>query len=246
MAGRTGRARVRARPSGRSRRRNQAKWRLSPSHTHIHVRRHRLIFDFDDTLASDSTSGFLGSIGVDTASFWKDQVDPLLTHHDWDPVPAYLYKMIQLSQTGQHGPITQQRLRDWGARLELHEGVSTLFPRLRAAVRAEHPQVQLEFYLISSGIGDVVRSTPIAHEFTEIWASEFTYGADGGIEFPRRIVSFTDKTRYLFHIQKGIIGREFRNKPFEVNRKVPRTACACHLTRWSSSAMATPTFRASR
>ena len=58
-----------------------------------------LIFDFDDTLASDSTSGFLGSIGVDTASFWKDQVDPLLTHHDWDPVPAYLYKMIQLSQT---------------------------------------------------------------------------------------------------------------------------------------------------
>lgn len=160
-----------------------------------------LIFDFDDTLASDSTSGFLESIGVDTASFWKDQVDPLLSRQDWDPVPAYLYQMIQLSREGGHGLITQQRLR--------------------AAVRAEQPQVQLEFYLISSGIGDVVRSTPIAHEFTEIWASEFTYGADGGIEFPRRIVSFTDKTRYLFHIQKGIIGRDFRNKPFEVNRKVP-------------------------
>lgn len=49
-----------------------------------------LIFDFDDTLASDSTSGFLDSIGVDTASFWKDQVDPLLSNQDWDPVPAYL------------------------------------------------------------------------------------------------------------------------------------------------------------
>lgn len=180
-----------------------------------------LIFDFDDTLASDSTSGFLESIGVDTVSFWKDQVDPLLSRQDWDPVPAYLYQMIQLSREGRHGLITQQRLQDWGARLELHDGVSTLFQRLRAAVRAEQPQVQLEFYLISSGIGDVVRSTPIAHEFTEIWASEFTYGADGGIEFPRRIVSFTDKTRYLFHIQKGIIGRDFRNKPFEVNRKVP-------------------------
>lgn len=180
-----------------------------------------LIFDFDDTLASDSTSGFLDSIGVDTASFWKDQVDPLLSNQDRDPVPGYLYQMIQLSREGKHGLITQQRLRDWGARLELHDGVVTLFQRLRAAVRAAQPQVQLEFYLISSGIGDVVRSTPIAHEFTEIWASEFTYGADGGIEFPRRIVSFTDKTRYLFHIQKGIIGRDFRNKPFEVNRKVP-------------------------
>jgi phosphoglycolate phosphatase-like HAD superfamily hydrolase len=155
-----------------------------------------LIFDFDDTLASDSTSGFLESMGVDTASFWKDEVDPLLSQQDWDPVPAYLYQMIQLSQSGKHGLITQQRLKDWGARLELHDGVPTLFQRLRAAVRAEQPQVQLEFYLISSGIGDVVRSTPIAHEFT-------------------------DKTRYLFHIQKGIIGRDFRNKPFEVNRKVP-------------------------
>ena len=39
--------------------------------------------------------------------------------------------------------------------------------------------------------------------------------------FPRRLVSFTDKTRYIFQIQKGIIGAEFHGKPFEVNRKVP-------------------------
>jgi hypothetical protein len=180
-----------------------------------------LIFDFDDTLAPDSTSGFLESIGVDTASFWNDEVEPLLFEQDWDPVPAYLYQMIQLSQRGDYGPITQQRLRDWGATLPLHDGVQTLFQRLRTAVQVAHPNVRLEFYLISSGIGDVVRNTPIAHEFTEIWASEFVYGADGGITFPRRLVSFTDKTRYLFHIQKGIIGPEFRNKPFEVNRKVP-------------------------
>ncbi|MGE8634929.1 MAG: haloacid dehalogenase-like hydrolase, partial [Achromobacter piechaudii] len=93
-----------------------------------------LIFDFDDTLASDSTSGFLESIGVDTASFWKDEVDPLLSKQDWDPVPAYLYKMIQLSQAGTHGLITQQRLKEWGARLDLHVGVPTLVQRLRAAV----------------------------------------------------------------------------------------------------------------
>jgi hypothetical protein len=180
-----------------------------------------LIFDFDDTLAPDSTSGFLADMGVDTASFWKDQVDPLLFEQDWDPVPAYLYRMIQLSRGGAHGPITRERLRDWGGRLPLHDGVTTVFQRLRDAVREVQPRVTLEFYLISSGIGDVVRATPIAHEFTEIWASEFVYGADGGIEFPRRVVSFTDKTRYLFHIQKGIIGRDFLNKPFEVNRKVP-------------------------
>src|SRR5690606_4993521 len=179
-----------------------------------------LIFDFDDTLAPDSTSGFLADIGVDEEQFWSQDVDPLLSQQDWDPVPAYLYQMIELSKSGKHGLITKERLAEWGQRLPLHDGVPTLFERLRQHVRRSHPQVQLEFYLISSGIGDVVRHTPIAHEFTDIWASEFIYDDRGGIHFPRRIVSFTDKTRYLFHIQKGIIGPASRNKPFEVNRKV--------------------------
>ncbi|HEX7386805.1 MAG TPA: HAD family hydrolase [Castellaniella sp.] len=179
-----------------------------------------LVFDFDDTLAPDSTSGFLQEIGVDSDAFWRDQVGPLLDHEDWDPVPAYLYRMLQLSQSGRHGAITLERLRDWGARLPLHEGVATLFDRLRASLRVTHPTVQLEFYLISSGLGDVLRSTSIAAQFTDIWASEFHYDDEGAIAFPRRVVSFTDKTRYLFHIQKGIIGPDSRNKPFEVNRKV--------------------------
>jgi hypothetical protein len=180
-----------------------------------------LVFDFDDTLAPDSTSGYLAQMGVDVSRFWTEEVGPLLNQEDWDPVPAYLYQMIRLSNSGRHGRFTRDSLQHWGRSLPLHEGVDTLFERLRASVRAQHPRIQLEFYLISSGIGDVARSTAIAHEFTDIWASEFKYDAAGGIEFPRRVVSFTDKTRYLFHIQKGIIGPTSRNKPFEVNRKVP-------------------------
>lgn len=179
-----------------------------------------LIFDFDDTLAPDSTSGFLSDIGVDVESFWLRQVNPLLFEQDWDPVPAYLHEMIAVSRSGRHGLITRDRLMDWGRRLPLHAGADTLFERLRTVVKTSHPQVQLEFYLISSGIGDVVRHTAIAHEFTDIWASEFVYDEHGGISFPKRVVSFTDKTRYLFHIQKGIIGAASRSKPFDVNRKV--------------------------
>ena len=178
-----------------------------------------LVFDFDDTLAPDSTSGFLEHIGVDTAHFWSEHVDPLLAT-GWDPVPAYLHAMIELSRTGQYGKIDQALLSNWGRTLPLHSGVETLFSRLRSEVRAVQPQVQLEFYLISSGIGDVVRNTRIADEFTQIWASEFVYDETGGIAFPKKIVSFTDKTRYLFHVQKGIIGPAFESQPFEVNRKV--------------------------
>lgn len=66
-----------------------------------------LVFDFDDTLAPDSTSGFLEHIGVDTASFWSTRVDPLLAA-GWDPVPAYLYAMIELSRSGQYGTVTSR------------------------------------------------------------------------------------------------------------------------------------------
>ena len=75
-----------------------------------------LIFDFDDTLAPDSTSGFLDSLGVDTQQFWTKRVDPLLAQ-DWDPVPAYLHEMIALSREGQHGAITREKLQQWGKTL---------------------------------------------------------------------------------------------------------------------------------
>jgi phosphoserine phosphatase len=178
-----------------------------------------IVFDFDDTLAPDSTSGYLRQAGLtDLAAFWKQEV-AALTDADWDPVPAYLYKMIEASKTGRIPTVTQQSLIDWGRRLPLHEGVAETFARLRVTAREANPRATLEFYLISSGIGDILRHTPIAHEFTDIWASEFAYGVDGGIEFPRKIVSFTDKTRYLFHIQKGLIGQRARGRPFDVNQK---------------------------
>jgi len=205
-----------------------------------------LIFDFDDTLASDSTSGFLDSIGVDTASFWKEEVDPLLFQQDWDPVPAYLYKMIELSRQGRHGLITQQRLKDWGARLDLHDGVATLFQRLRAAVRAEHPQVQLEFYLISSGIGDVVRSTPIAHEFTEIWASEFVYGGTAASRFRGASSALPTRLATCSTSRRASSAANSATSRSRSTARCPRTDCASHSTRWSSSATATPTFRAFR
>ena len=73
-----------------------------------------LIFDFDDTLAPDSTSGFLESLGVDTQQFWTKRVDPLLAQ-DWDPVPAYLHEMIALSREQTHGLITEKKITTMGA-----------------------------------------------------------------------------------------------------------------------------------
>ena len=179
-----------------------------------------IVFDFDDTLAPDSTSGYLSQAGIsDLSSFWKKEV-AALTDADWDPVPAYLYKMIEASKIGRIPKVTRESLAEWGRSIPLHDGVSGVFDRLRNVAKDANSRVTLEFYLISSGIGDILRNTSIASEFNDIWASEFAYEDDGGISFPKKIVSFTDKTRHLFHIQKGLIGPQFRGKPFDVNKKL--------------------------
>lgn len=179
-----------------------------------------VVFDFDDTLAPDTTSGFLADCGLNPASFWADEVNPLYADN-WDPVPAYLHKLIELDRQGR-ATVTRQALADWGRRAPLHKGVTSLFGRLRDLAATANPNVVLEFYVISSGIGDVLRHTPIAHEFKDIWASEFHYGGpdgSGSAVCAKKVISFTDKTRYLFHIQKGLIGAAARTRPLDVNRK---------------------------
>jgi hypothetical protein len=179
-----------------------------------------VVFDFDDTLAPDSTTGYLRRAGLgDLEAFWKTEV-AALTGDDWDPVPAYLYRMIEASRSGRIPPITRDGLVAWGRELPLHDGVPGIFGRLRSVAREANPGTNLEFYLISSGIGDIIRATGIAAEFSDIWASEFHYDERGRAAFPKKVVSFTDKTRYLFHIQKGLVGPKARGRPFDVNRKL--------------------------
>ncbi|MDX8414131.1 MAG: HAD family hydrolase [Mariprofundales bacterium] len=179
-----------------------------------------VIFDFDDTRGPDSTTGFLQQSGLqDIAQFWKEV--GVMMADDWDPVPAYLTHMLEAVNDGRIEAITRDALTAWGKKVPLFDGVAAMFPLLRKVVRDANPSVTLDFYLISSGIGDVLRYTTIADAFTDIWASEFHYDQTGKAVAPKRIISFTDKTRYLFQIQKGIIGKNARGKPFAVNKRVP-------------------------
>jgi phosphoglycolate phosphatase-like HAD superfamily hydrolase len=180
-----------------------------------------VVFDFDETLAPDSTSTFLNSLGVDVKAFWGKEVEPLLDV-GWDPVPAYLYMMVEKSRTGgTTKPITQAQFAAWGKAVKAYDGATRIFERLRKTASSCTPGVSVEFYLVSSGIGEILRNTRLAKEFTSIWGCEFHYDGNGAIDFPSNIVSFTDKTRYLFHVSKGLIGAASRTKPFEVNKKVP-------------------------
>jgi len=178
-----------------------------------------IVFDFDDTLAPDSTSGFLDSIGLDVPAFWKAHKE--LLKAGWDPMPAYLHMMVEESNSRpKRQRITRESLKRWGRRAPLYAGVRGLFARMRRQVQSSDSTIKLECFLISSGIREVLSSTKIANQFTNMWACDFAYNREGAIACPKNVVSFTDKTRFLFQISKGLIGKSAKGDPFAVNRKV--------------------------
>ncbi len=126
--------------------------------------------------------------------------------------------MIALAGNGHE--ITKSTLTQWGKKIKPYQGATRVFDRVRKHAQSTHDKVVVEFYLVSSGIGDIIRNTKLAAHFHDIWSCDFHYGDDGRIAFPKNVVSFTDKTRYLFQISKGITGPAVRGHPFDVNKKV--------------------------
>ncbi len=177
-----------------------------------------LAFDFDDTLAPDSSSFFLERNGVDPTEFWSKIVGARIAE-GWDPVPAYLYEIKQLGERLGR-PFTRNDFIEAGHNLSFHEGLPQFFEELRQDLKQRRPGTEIEYYLISSGIGDLIRATAIASFFTDIWTCDWHYDEKGVIDFPRNIISFTDKTRFIYRISKGLVGPQYRARPFDVNRKV--------------------------
>lgn len=179
-----------------------------------------IAFDFDDTLAPDSMSSLLDQYGVDKKRYWKEYVHPRLAD-GWDPIPAAFYALIEISRS-QKKPekrLTRKVLAEHGKRLKFFPGVEACFNRLQKVARRS--EVELEFYIISSGIGEVIRNTQLARRFKNIWASDFHYDRTGEVAYIRKVISHTEKVRYLQNISKGIEGPHGFDRPFDLNPTLP-------------------------
>ena len=177
-----------------------------------------VVFDFDDTLVPDTVDSLLESLGIDALKFRQERIQPLVDS-GWDKILARFYAIIEESKR-QGNKITQEYLAKFGQELAPFDGVPEMFDRLRRSAYEINPKVEVEFYLISCGMVDIARYNCIAPNFKEMWGCEFHYNKDGGIEFLKKIVTHTEKTRYLFQIAKGIEGQQQDGKTF-VYRDLP-------------------------
>lgn len=161
-----------------------------------------LIYDFDGTLSPGNMQefGFIQAIGSTPEEFWS-MSDGIARDQDASNVLAYMKLMFD--EARKHGiKLRREDFRRFGADIELFEGVREWFSLINDYGR-EHGVI-IEHYINSSGLKEIIEGSPIAHEFKYIFACTFLYDARGEAEWPGISVDFTNKTQYMFKINKGI------------------------------------------
>ncbi len=184
-----------------------------------------LIFDFDDTLAPDSTTKLLREHGVDTAAFWQKDVRALV-EQGYDPPNAWLRLLLELVGPDKPlGNLTNQKLRDFGASLDgdFYPGLPDFFDEVRGNVADNYKNIEIEFYIVSGGLCELIKGSKIVQKyFKAVYGCHLDSDSpDGLLKHIKRVVTFTEKTRYVFEIHKGLDPDETWKNPGLVNKFVP-------------------------
>lgn len=161
-----------------------------------------LIYDFDGTLSPGNMQeyDFLKEIGIkDNKKFW-DENRKLSKDHDASEILCYMKLMIDKSKSNGKS-IKKQAFVEFGKSIELYKGVIEWFDEINKYGK-EH-NVNIEHYINSSGLKEMIEGTVIAKKFKRIYACSFMYEDDIAV-WPSVAVDFTAKTQFLFMINKGI------------------------------------------
>ena len=161
------------------------------------------LYDFDKTLCTTDMQNyaFIPSLGMTPGEFWA-VANGFGRENRIDGILAYMYTMI--TESDKRGiPLTRESLVEKGQSIVLFPGVQEWFGRINAF--GEEQGVQVEHYIISSGLREIIEGSTISGEFKEIYASEFYYDETGRPVWPKLAVNFTAKTQFVYRINKGVL-----------------------------------------
>lgn len=162
-----------------------------------------LLYDFDKTLCTQDMQNyaFIPSLGMEPADFWQE-ANVFGRKEHMDGILAYMYTMLRKSR--EKGlPLNRQALVEKGRDIVLFPGVAEWFERIREFGRAQG--VEVEHYILSSGLKEIIEGSGIGDHFKEIYASEFYYDETGTPVWPKLDVNFTAKTQFVYRINKGVL-----------------------------------------
>jgi 2-hydroxy-3-keto-5-methylthiopentenyl-1-phosphate phosphatase len=174
------------------------------------------MYDFDRTLCTRDMQeySFIPSMGMTEREFWS-YANEIGTAQHMDSVLAYMYAMVKVAGD-KHMPIRRETLVEMGKNVEFFKGVEDWFDRISAF--GSQLGMQVEHYVISSGLREIIEGSRISGKFKSIFACEFLYNEDGAAIWPKTDVNYTNKTQFVYRINKGVL--DVAND-IDLNRSMP-------------------------
>lgn len=166
------------------------------------LQRIAIAYDFDGTLAPGNMQqhSFIPKLGVDSGTFWKE-VKAIAKENDMNEILAYMHHMLKRAKE-KDIQITKKAFIDHGKGMPFFPGVNEFFKKINDYARSKG--LIGEHYIISSGLRDILKGTPIYKEFEMVFASAYKYDVNDVAEWPALAIDYTNKTQFLFRINKGI------------------------------------------
>ena len=186
-----------------------------------------LVYDFDGTLSPGNMQEetIFKYYGIDKKIFWAKS-QKLVHEKGYEQTLAYL-KLLITDPAFKKRPLTKPMLQKLCGQVPYYPGVAEgYFEQLERFMRSV-PEVaecgiMLEHYIISSGLKEILDGISIRKYFKKIYACEYDYD-HGKPVFPKLVINDTNKTQFLFRINKGklALSESINQHMPEEERRVP-------------------------
>lgn len=164
-----------------------------------------IAYDYDQTLSPTYMQDevLFPAFGINAAAFWK-KCQQLVRDDGWESELAYLKTMLDYLDFDRP---TNADLEKLGTNLKFYKGLPEMFTELDSLLTETHRAmgINIEHYIISSGMKALIDGSRLKPYVKAIFGCEFAEDSQGRISFPKRVISHTQKTQYLFRINKGLL-----------------------------------------
>lgn len=174
------------------------------------------MYDFDETLSPNYMQEYslLPMLDISNNEFWS-MCNRLSVKNNMDGILSYMHSILECAKKS-NIQIKREDMVKQGHVIEFFEGVEEYFDKINEFGRSIG--LNVEHYIISSGLKELIEGSKIAHNFKRVYASSFAYDENDVAFWPAQAVNYTTKTQYIFRIKKNKLDNLYDNR--EVNEYV--------------------------
>lgn len=162
-----------------------------------------ILYDFDYTLAKGYMHqyGLMQDMGYDNAYEFFKANERLAGDEDMDMCLSLMCGILQHAKL-QGKVVSKEYLQSFGKNIQFYDGVKDWFDKINQIGEASGCEV--EHYIVSSGLKEIIEGCEIADKFKRIYANFYAY-KDGEAFWPSQVVNYTSKTQYIYRVRKNVL-----------------------------------------